>query len=357
MLRRRLWVPLVWVVSLVVVGGVVWLAARATFMPPRVSQDQLPAATFVVADASIGASLPVSVSVSWGTQPLAAGSLSGMVTAISLPDSGVIDAGDVLLSVDLRPVVVMQGSVPGFRDLSVGVSGDDVRQLQTFLNAKGFLKTQPDGKFQASTAAAVRAWQAMLGVTRTGVVRAGDVLFVASLPAHVVFNDGVVVGAVITPGQPIVSVVDDAPTFQAMIGSNMSSGVTPKTGQQASVMSPDGGVTWDASVTQVTSGATGGFTVTLESPSGGPVCGGQCDLLTYTPGGLMVNGMLIVSPTVSGPAVPLAAVGTAPDGSRFVVRADGTRVTVDVRGGDGSRLIVDGVQAGDVVQLFAETTG
>jgi len=347
---------LIWVVSLVVVGGVAWLAARAAFTPPQAPQDELPAATYTVAEASIGASLPVTVQVSWATHPLAAGSLSGMVTAINLPDSRVVQAGDVLLSVDLRPVVVAQGSVPAFRDLTVGVSGDDVRQLQGFLQAGGYLKTAPDGKFQASTAAAVRAWQQALGVQRTGVVRAGDVLFVASLPARVVFDDGVVVGAVIAPGQPILSVVDNSPVFQAVVGANMSSSVVPKTGQQVSVSSPDGGVTWQATIGQVTSGALGGYSATLVAAHGdGPVCADQCALFAYTSGGLMVAGTLDVSPVVTGPSVPLAAVGTAPDGSRFVLRPDGTRVTVTVVGGDASRLIVDGVQVGDVVQLFAET--
>ena len=353
-MRRGLWVPLVWVVSLVVVAGVAWWAARATFVPPQVSSEERPPATYVVTEASIGASLPVTVSVSWQTQPLAAGSLSGMVTAINLPDSGVIEAGDVLLSIDLAPVVVAQGSIPAFRDLGTGASGDDVRQLEEFLNAEGYLKAEPDGKFQAATAAAVREWQGALGVERSGVVRAGDILFVASLPAHVVLGEAVVVGAVISPGQPVLSVVDDAPVFQALVGGNLSSGVTPKAGQAVSVSSPDGAVTWEATVAQVRPEGVGASTAVLAGPQGGPVCADQCGLLAYSPGGMVVSGTLIVSPIISGPALPLAAVGTAPDGSRFALRPDGTRVAVVVRGGDASRLIVDGVEAGEVVQLFAE---
>jgi len=277
-----------------------------------------------------------------------------MVTGIDLPTSGVINAGDVLMSVDLRPVVVAQGSVPAFRDLGVGVSGDDVRQLQGFLQAGGYLRGAPDGKFQAATAAAVRAWQKALGVEATGVVRAGDVVFVASLPAHVVFADGVIVGAVISPGQPILSVVDEAPVFQATVSANTSSTVVPTSGQQVSVSSPDGSVTWQAVVGQVTPGTLGGYAANLAAADGGPVCADQCGLFAYTPGGLMVSGTLVVSPTVTGPAVPLAAVGTAPDGSRFVLRQDGSKAVVSVVGGDASMLIVDGVQVGDVVQLFAE---
>ncbi|MDR0283611.1 MAG: hypothetical protein LBI33_01775, partial [Propionibacteriaceae bacterium] len=144
-MRRRVWVPLVWGVSLVVVAGVAWVAARAAFVPPQVVEEELPPATAVVAEASIGASSPVTVSVTWETHPLAAGSLAGMVTVVSLPESGVINAGDVVLSVDLRPVVVVPGAVPAFRDLGVGTSGDDVRQLQAFLNTQGCLKAAPDG--------------------------------------------------------------------------------------------------------------------------------------------------------------------------------------------------------------------
>jgi hypothetical protein len=179
-------------------------------------------------------------------------------------------------------------------------------------------------------------------------------LFVASLPAHVVMDDAVVVGAVIAPGQPVLSVVDDAPVFRATVGGNQS-GVVLRSGEQATVSSVDGSQTWDAVLGSVSSDAVGGMTAVLAAPQGGPVCADQCGLLPYTPDGLMVSGMLVVSPVVTGPALPLAAVGTAPDGSRFVVRGDGTRAVVTVRGGDASRLIVDGVAVGDVVQLFAET--
>ena len=351
-MRRRVWVPLIWTVSLILVAAVAWLAARATFMPPQVPQVELPPATYVVEEASIGASLPVTVSVTWGAHSLMAGSLSGMVTAINLPDSGVIDVGDVLLSVDLQPVVVAQGAVPAFRDLDVGANGDDVRQLQVFLNVEGYLKGQPDGKFGMATAAAVRAWQKVLGVDSTGIVRAGNILFVASLPAHVVFNDDVVVGAVISPGQPILSIVDDVPVFQTTIGSNMQ--VVPQVGQQVSISSPDGDVTWEAKVTEVRPDLGGGTIAVLGPAQDGPVCADQCALLPYSPDGLMVSGILVVSNPVTGPAVPLAAVGTAPDGSRYVVLEDGTRAAVTVRGGDASRLIVDGVEVGDVVRLFAE---
>ena|GEM_PF-152405 len=343
-MRRKVWVPLVWLVSLVVVAGVAWWAARATFTPPQVSEEQLPPATYTVAEASIGASLPVTVTVTWGTHPLAAGSLSGMVTAINLPTSGIVKAGDVLLSVDLKPVVVAQGSVPAFRELSAGVSGDDVRQLQAFLQAAGYLDAKPDGQFRSATADAVCAWQEALKVDCTGVVQASDILFVAPLPARVVFDDAVVVGAVISPGQPILSVVNDTPMFQAAIGANTSSAVVPQSGQSVTVSSPDSAVTWQATVAQVSPTTLGGYTASLTGAKGGPVCADQCDLFSYTPGGLMVNGTLVVSPVITGPAVPLAAVGTAPDGSRFVLHQDGTRATVTVRGGDASLLIVDGVQ-------------
>lgn len=352
--RRRVWVPLAWLLSLVLVAGVAWWAAWATFRPPQVLDEALPPPTYTVTQASIGASLPVMVSVTWPTRSLAAGSLSGMVTAIDLPESGMIETGDVLLSVNLRPVVVMPGSVPAFRDLGVGMTGDDVRQLQDYLRAAGYLATAPDGKFQAATAAAVRAWQAALGLERTGLVQAGDVLFVASLPARVVLDDAVAVGAVISPGQPILSVVDDAPVFQVAMTSNTGSSLVPRSGQSASVSSPDGAVVWDAAVAQVRAEALGGYTAVLTAPPGGPVCADQCDVLKYAPDGLILSGTLVVSPEVTGPAVPLAAVGTASDGSRFVLREDGTRLPVTVLGGDASRLIVDGVAVGEVVQLFAE---
>ena len=58
-----------------------------------------------------------------------------------------------------------------------------------------------------------------------------------------------------------------------------------------------------------------------------------------------------VAPEVSGPAVPVAAVRTDPDGSAWVRLADGTRQQVTVLGSAGGVAVVDGLSAGDLVRV------
>jgi peptidoglycan hydrolase-like protein with peptidoglycan-binding domain len=59
--------------------------------------------------------------------------------------------------------MLMQGSVPVFRDLRPGESGVDVRQLQEDLLALGFDPKETDGTFGPGTKAAVVAWYRSLG--------------------------------------------------------------------------------------------------------------------------------------------------------------------------------------------------
>jgi peptidoglycan hydrolase-like protein with peptidoglycan-binding domain len=99
-----------------------------------------------------------------------------------LPTVGaVIGRGGSLFRIDNLPVVLMYGSVPAYRTLKDGVSdGPDVAQLNVNLADLGF---DPYGAiadndhFGESTAAAVRRWQQAEGLSQTGEVELGRVLF------------------------------------------------------------------------------------------------------------------------------------------------------------------------------------
>lgn len=69
--------------------------------------------------------------------------------------------GSVLLTVSGRPVFVLQGRVPAYRDLVPGVNGEDVRQLEQALARLGFQPGPIDGVYDEHTAAAVAAWYAV----------------------------------------------------------------------------------------------------------------------------------------------------------------------------------------------------
>jgi hypothetical protein len=108
--------------------------------------------------------------------------LTGTVTW--LPKVGrLIKPGHTLYKVDDRPVVLFNGSVPAYRDLSDGVSdGPDVRELEQNLRDLGFDPNHDvaiDDTFDSATAAAVERWQASVGESQTGRVALGQIVFLA----------------------------------------------------------------------------------------------------------------------------------------------------------------------------------
>ncbi|WP_162624977.1 peptidoglycan-binding protein [Streptomyces cadmiisoli] len=69
-----------------------------------------------------------------------------------------VKEGDVLMQVSGRPVLVLRGSVPMYRTLGPGASGDDVEQLERALGRLGFDPGGSDGTYGQGDAAAVSRW-------------------------------------------------------------------------------------------------------------------------------------------------------------------------------------------------------
>ncbi|MCX5235549.1 peptidoglycan-binding protein [Streptomyces prunicolor] len=69
-----------------------------------------------------------------------------------------IKEGDVLMTVNGRPVFALGGSVPMYRALGPGTSGDDVTQLQKALKRLGFDPGGTGGTYGQGTATAVADW-------------------------------------------------------------------------------------------------------------------------------------------------------------------------------------------------------
>jgi peptidoglycan hydrolase-like protein with peptidoglycan-binding domain len=79
--------------------------------------------------------------------------------ASRLPVAGTeLKEGDLVFTTSGRPVFLLSGTQPMFRDLGPGIRGDDVRQLEDALGRMGFDPGPIDGVYDAATEAAVRAW-------------------------------------------------------------------------------------------------------------------------------------------------------------------------------------------------------
>jgi peptidoglycan hydrolase-like protein with peptidoglycan-binding domain len=214
--RRR---GLVWlalgVVLVVAAGAATWLWASA-------STESSPAATGPVATArvtrttltatdtwegTLGHGSPFTVAAqgagSSSESESESASPSAIVTRLAA-QGATIERGDELYRVNERPVTLLLGAIPMYRDLSPGDSGPDVKQLEANLAKLGYKGFTADNQYTSSTAAAVREWQGDIGADVTGVVSRASVVF---LPERgLVDGLHVDVGDAVSPGTPILDV-------------------------------------------------------------------------------------------------------------------------------------------------------
>jgi peptidoglycan hydrolase-like protein with peptidoglycan-binding domain len=106
--------------------------------------------------------------------------LGGTVTWLPKPGT-IVPPDHRLAALDGAPVVLMNGTLPMYRALSVGVSdGPDVRELEADLVAGGYDPNRAitvDDHYDWTTAAAVNRWKKAHGFTQNGQVGAGRIVF------------------------------------------------------------------------------------------------------------------------------------------------------------------------------------
>jgi len=74
-----------------------------------------------------------------------------------------VSEGDVIIEVSGRPVFVLGGDLPTFREFKPGLEGDDVLQLETSLARLGFLDVEPDRLYGSATEQAISAMYEAVG--------------------------------------------------------------------------------------------------------------------------------------------------------------------------------------------------
>jgi peptidoglycan hydrolase-like protein with peptidoglycan-binding domain len=95
---------------------------------------------------------------------------AGLIATLPLRNAQ-FEEGSVLLTASARPVFVLQGQIPAYRDLGPGMSGDDVRLLEQGLKRLGFNPGAVDGIYDHQTAAAVEKWYKSSGWEPFGPTR------------------------------------------------------------------------------------------------------------------------------------------------------------------------------------------
>lgn len=154
--RRLIWLT----AALCVATAFGWFANGWVRSPAQVVADTAPPPPSELTAIVTRAPLDVQI-VSHGQVTL------GRTLSVSLPPEGVLTSIDVKLasslspgqqvaSINDRPVIVLEGQVPLWRDLSEGDAGRDVERFQRALISAGQTITDPFGEYGPSTAAAVR---------------------------------------------------------------------------------------------------------------------------------------------------------------------------------------------------------
>ena len=107
--------------------------------------------------------LPQTISLA----PSALKSNSSIVTTLPERDAQ-LHEGDMLLTASGRPVFILQGKIPAYRDLVPGISGTDARQLEEALVRLGFDPGSVDGVYDEATSTAVSNWYSASGFAPFG---------------------------------------------------------------------------------------------------------------------------------------------------------------------------------------------
>ena len=157
-----------------------------------------------------------------------------------LPEVGhVVSQGQVLYQVGDSPVILLYGSTPAFRTLSIGAAGADVAQLNADLVALGYATaaqldpTSPS--FGPITATALEKLQGAVGITENGTLALGQAVFEPT-PVRVTVRSAEL-GAGAQPGQTVVQATST--TRQVQVALDASQQTDMSAGDKVTITLPD----------------------------------------------------------------------------------------------------------------------
>ena len=342
------------VVGLVVVAAVAlasfWAGKSVTQPLSDPTAGEAEPLKYTVGVDTVGRSLSFTAIGEWQLSPVGRNSAAGVVTSIEVEPGVEVGPGDVLYTVDLRPVVAAEGQVPMFRNLSLRSRGPDVVQLQALLTDAGFYSGELDGSFGSTTRSAVNNWQGSLGQEETGIVFASDIVFMPDLPAEIVLSADTVVGARLSGGEETVLRVPASPSFRIPIAPEQAS-LVPLT---ANVDIVFGGGKWEAVITRAEEAEFGQLDLLLAPKAGVNICQEVCARWVDFGKPTSFRANIIVIPETTGPAVPVAAISTDAGNNALVTLPDGSTLPVEIVESANGLAIVDGLADGTTILIPAE---
>jgi Putative peptidoglycan binding domain len=181
--RRRLMAAAI-VIAMLLAAGIALVLTDPWGSPSRanngVGDNTAPTGLATITRRTLSSQDQVNGTLGYGGSYTILNMASGVFTR--LPSAGqVIEPGKPLYWVDGKPVLLLSGNTPAYRALSEGMSGLDVKELNSDLVTLGYATAADIGAgsdyFSAATATALEKLQNALGVTETGELGLGDAVF------------------------------------------------------------------------------------------------------------------------------------------------------------------------------------
>ena len=188
--------------------------------------------------------------------------------------------GHRMYAVSGAPVVLLYGGIPAYRDLSEGMTGADVTELNKSLVRLGLAAGSALGPrsgwdyYSAETAYAVGLLQARLGLTETGVLSLGEAVFLPGPTLVTGWGTGAILGGAAAPGTVVLTASSTTPVVTIALDPAQQGEV--KAGDPVSVTLPDGSVT-PGLISQVSRAATVPSSDTAGTGSSGSASGSGGD--------------------------------------------------------------------------------
>ena len=177
-MKRGLAVAVV-LVAVAAAAGLGWVAGQRVRSPDQVAYAAQPPepslitveveltelAADVITRADVGYDDPAALSLSG-----ALGGQPSVLLVTSAPERGAeLTEGSAAIEISGRPVFLLVGEIPVFRDLRPKAKGPDVRQLEEALSRLGYFDLTPDDLWDPDTGAAAAAWYEASGYAPNGV--------------------------------------------------------------------------------------------------------------------------------------------------------------------------------------------
>ncbi|MFC0842966.1 peptidoglycan-binding protein [Streptomyces noboritoensis] len=187
-------------------GGDAGASARGGDLPP---------ATAKVVRTDLVLSKTVDGKLDFAQRRAVKSAVEGTVT-VAAAEGRTIKRGQALYELNDKPVTLLYGPVPMFREMKAGDRGSDVLQLERNLRELGYGSgLYVDTEYDKYTEAAVKRWQKSLNRESTGRVGKGDVVFQPG-QVKVVTADAALADQV-APGGTVVTIGATQPVVRAQL--------------------------------------------------------------------------------------------------------------------------------------------